>query len=110
MVAQGRALAAAPTDASPGRRLNPMPYVITEPCIDVKDGSCVDACPVDCIKTTPDHRMYYIDPDRCIDCNACRHVCPVDAIYSSWELPEGQEEYERINAEFFKTVPVSAQR
>lgn len=54
--------------------------------------------------------MYYIDPDRCIDCNACRHVCPVDAIYSTWELSEGQEEYERINAEFFKTVPVSAQR
>jgi ferredoxin--NADP+ reductase len=46
--------------------------------------------------------MYYIDPDRCIDCNACRHVCPVDAIVSVWELPPDQLEFERINAGFFK--------
>ena len=26
-----------------------MPYVIAEPCVDVKDKSCVEACPVDCI-------------------------------------------------------------
>ena len=26
-----------------------MTYVIAEPCIDVKDRSCVDVCPVDCI-------------------------------------------------------------
>lgn len=79
-----------------------MPYVITEACIDVKDGTCVDVCPVDCIKTTPESPMFYIDPDRCIDCNACRHVCPVDAIYSTWEIPEGQEHTEKLNADFFR--------
>ena len=26
-----------------------MAYVITSPCIDVKDGACVPCCPVDCI-------------------------------------------------------------
>ena len=26
-----------------------MTYVIAEPCIDIKDRSCVDVCPVDCI-------------------------------------------------------------
>jgi NAD-dependent dihydropyrimidine dehydrogenase PreA subunit len=26
-----------------------MAYVITDPCIDVKDGDCTTACPVDCI-------------------------------------------------------------
>ena len=26
-----------------------MTYVITQPCIDVKDKSCVDVCPVSCI-------------------------------------------------------------
>jgi len=26
-----------------------MTYVIAEPCINVKDRSCVDVCPVDCI-------------------------------------------------------------
>jgi formate hydrogenlyase subunit 6/NADH:ubiquinone oxidoreductase subunit I len=28
-------------------------YVIAEPCIDVKDNSCVEVCPVDCIHPTP---------------------------------------------------------
>ena len=79
-----------------------MPYVIVESCIDVKDGSCVDVCPVDCIETDDAAPMFYIDPARCIDCNACRHVCPVDAIYSTFEIPEGQEHYEEINAAFFR--------
>ncbi|MBQ11918.1 MAG: ferredoxin, partial [Planctomyces sp.] len=26
-----------------------MPYVITEPCIGVKDAACLEVCPVDCI-------------------------------------------------------------
>ncbi|SIT37514.1 hypothetical protein BN2475_120071 [Paraburkholderia ribeironis] len=26
-----------------------MAYVITSPCIDIKDGACVQCCPVDCI-------------------------------------------------------------
>src|SRR5207302_1120285 len=26
-------------------------YVIVQPCIDVKDASCVEVCPVDCIHT-----------------------------------------------------------
>jgi ferredoxin len=79
-----------------------MPYIITEPCIDVKDGACVDVCPVDCIKTTDEAAMYYIDPKACIDCNACRHVCPVDAIFSTWEIPEGQDRFEKMNGDFFR--------
>lgn len=79
-----------------------MPYVITEPCIDVKDGTCVDVCPVDCIHTTDGDRMYYIDPDGCIDCSACVNVCPVDAIYSTYDMPAGQEKYEEINAAYFR--------
>ncbi len=57
-----------------------MAYVIAEPCIGVKDASCVDACPVDCIHpkkntTYNDGRpgfdgvpQLYIDPVECIDC------------------------------------------
>ena len=26
-----------------------MTYIIAEPCIDLKDKSCIDVCPVDCI-------------------------------------------------------------
>jgi NAD-dependent dihydropyrimidine dehydrogenase PreA subunit len=78
-----------------------VPYVITEPCIGVKDASCVDVCPVDCIHTSDDAPMYYINPDGCIDCNACRHVCPVDAIFSSFELTDDQKKWEQINKDFF---------
>ncbi|MQG80850.1 MAG: ferredoxin, partial [SAR202 cluster bacterium] len=26
-----------------------MTYIITEPCVGLKDAACVDVCPVDCI-------------------------------------------------------------
>jgi len=45
-----------------------MTYVVTSPCIDVQDQSCVDVCPVDCIHFEQDiDRMLYIDPEECID-------------------------------------------
>ncbi|HYR74133.1 MAG TPA: ferredoxin, partial [Candidatus Acidoferrum sp.] len=43
-----------------------MAYVITEPCIDVKDKACVEVCPVDCIYEGPN--QLFIHPDECIDC------------------------------------------
>ena len=46
-----------------------MTYIIAEPCIDIKDRSCVDVCPVDCIHEFG--RMLIIDPEECIDCGAC---------------------------------------
>jgi NAD-dependent dihydropyrimidine dehydrogenase PreA subunit len=45
-----------------------MTYIIGEPCIDIKDRSCVDVCPVDCIHEFA--RMLIIDPEECIDCFA----------------------------------------
>jgi len=60
-----------------------MPYIIAEPCINVKDRSCVDVCPVDCIYEGED--QLYIHPDECIDCGACEPECPVTAIFSSEE-------------------------
>jgi NAD-dependent dihydropyrimidine dehydrogenase PreA subunit len=41
-------------------------YIIAEPCIDIKDRSCVDVCPVDCIHEF--ERILIIDPEECIDC------------------------------------------
>jgi ferredoxin len=78
-----------------------MAYVICEPCIGVKDGSCVEVCPVDCIHTTEEDDMYYINPDECIDCGACVDPCPVDAIYAEDEVPEEWKQYIEINANFF---------
>jgi NAD-dependent dihydropyrimidine dehydrogenase PreA subunit len=45
-----------------------MTYIIAEPCIDIKDRSCVDVCPVDCIHEF--ERILVIDPEECIDCFA----------------------------------------
>jgi NAD-dependent dihydropyrimidine dehydrogenase PreA subunit len=43
-------------------------YIIAEPCIDIKDLSCLDVCPVDCIHQAD--RILVIDPEECIDCFA----------------------------------------
>jgi NAD-dependent dihydropyrimidine dehydrogenase PreA subunit len=56
-----------------------MTYIIAQPCIDTKDASCVDVCPVDCIYEGED--MFYIHPEECIDCGACVPECPVEAIF-----------------------------
>lgn len=76
-----------------------MAYVVTAPCIDVKDGACARSCPVDCIYEGG--RMFYIQPDECIDCGLCVSVCPVDAIYADDELPGDAAPFQAVNAEFF---------
>ncbi len=82
--------------------LLPMAYVIVQPCVGVKDASCVEVCPVDCIHTDDAATMYFIDPDECIDCGACVDPCPVDAIFPEDEVPEQWREYIKINADYFK--------
>jgi ferredoxin len=79
-----------------------MTYVIAEPCIGVKDASCVDVCPVDCIHTSDEAPLFYIDPDECIDCGACEPECPVTAIFAEDALPEQWNNFIQINADFFK--------
>ena len=78
-----------------------MTYVITEPCIGVKDATCVDVCPVDCIHTTDDDDQYYIDPDICIDCEACVSVCPVSAIFYEEDVPDQWKPFTQKNADYF---------
>ena len=79
-----------------------MAYVITEPCVSVKDASCVDVCPVDCIYTTDADNMYYIHPDECIDCGACVPECPVNAIFEESEVPAEWSHFIQLNADYFK--------
>jgi NAD-dependent dihydropyrimidine dehydrogenase PreA subunit len=79
-----------------------VPYVITQPCIGVKDASCVDVCPVDCIHSSDDAEQYYINPDQCIDCAACELVCPVTAIFHEDSLSDDWKDFVRINADFFR--------
>jgi len=79
-----------------------MPYVIGEPCVDVKDRACVEECPVDCIYEGG--RSLYIHPDECVDCGACEPVCPVEAIYYEDDLPEKLRPHVADNAAFFSDV------
>jgi NAD-dependent dihydropyrimidine dehydrogenase PreA subunit len=72
-----------------------MTYVITQPCVDVKDKSCVDVCPVSCIYLESDEldRKLYIHPDECIDCGACEPECPVSAIFEQSAVPAEWQEF-----------------
>ena len=79
-----------------------MTFVITEPCIDVKDGACTQVCPVDCIHTTDEDNMYFINPDDCIDCAYCESVCPVNAIFDEFTVPANSRPYIQKNREYFK--------
>ncbi len=79
-----------------------MTYTITEPCIDVKDQSCVEVCPVDCIHADDEDRILYIHPDECIDCGACEPACPVTAIFAEDDVPEEWQFYTEINALWYE--------
>jgi NAD-dependent dihydropyrimidine dehydrogenase PreA subunit len=85
-----------------------MTYVITQPCINVKDASCVAVCPVECIHPTKDEPDFatesqlYIDPETCIDCGACEPECPVDAIFEEEFVPEKWKSFVALNADWYK--------
>jgi len=78
-----------------------MAYVIAEPCVDVKDKSCVNVCPVDCIYQDDEDRMLYISPDECIDCGACEPECPVAAIFAEEEVPDKWGQFTKVNKLYF---------
>ena len=75
-----------------------MTYVIAGSCI--KDDSCVEVCPVDCIHPKPGApdfdtaEQLYIDPEVCIDCDA-----PPKFAYALG-----------LNAEFFAENGTTAER
>ena len=76
-----------------------MTYVITSTCVDIKDMSCIEECPVDCIYEG--ERKLYIQPKECIDCGACEPVCPVDAIYPDRTIPSEKADDTADNRAFF---------
>ncbi len=80
-----------------------MTYIITEPCVDVRDQACVDACPVDCIHYEDGKdRTLYINPEECIDCSACQPACPVEAIFPEDEVPDEWQGYIAVNYQWFE--------
>jgi ferredoxin len=80
--------------------LSKVTYTITQPCIDTKDKSCVDVCPVSCIYFESDDldRKLYIHPDECIECGACEPECPVNAIFHESAVPDEWTEFNELDA------------
>ena len=65
-----------------------MPYVVAQPCVDVKDKACVDECPVDCIYEGS--RSLYINPN--------------EAIFYEDDLPDEWAWYKDAAVSFFAEV------
>ena len=80
-----------------------MAYVVTEPCVGCKYTDCVVVCPVDCFYEG--ERMLYIHPDECVDCDACKAECPVDAIYHADDVPDQWQDYIELNRAMAEVSP-----
>lgn len=83
-----------------------MAYVVTSACVDCKYTFCVAVCPVEAFHEAPDR--LYINPDTCIDCNACVSECPVDAIYAENDVPDHLQEWIALNAAESVKLPALA--
>ncbi|HLJ55245.1 MAG TPA: ferredoxin [Chthonomonadaceae bacterium] len=87
-----------------------MPYVITKPCIGVKDKGCVTVCPCYCIEEGVPERdgatydMLFIDPVHCIDRGLCESECPVGAIFAETDVPARWAHYAAHNAAFYGRI------
>jgi len=85
-----------------------MAYVVTEPCVDCKFTDCAAVCPVEAFHETPDR--LYINPDTCIDCDACVPECPVEAIFPEDEVPEKWHDYIEMNRHECENFPTLAEK
>ena len=79
-----------------------MTHVVTENCTGCRFTDCVSVCPVSCFHG--DDERLYIDPIACIDCGACKPLCPVSAIVEDIDL--GDDQWLDINAEKALALPV----
>jgi ferredoxin len=54
--------------------------------------------------------MLFIDPNECIDCDACRPECPVDAIFLDEDVPEPWADFIGLNREMAQSCPAISER
>ena len=74
-----------------------MAHVVCEPCDNCKYTDCVVVCPSESFHE--DDKMVYINPDDCIDCEACVPECPVEAIFQEDDVPDQWQSFIELNAE-----------
>jgi ferredoxin len=80
-----------------------MAYVVTEPCFGCKYTDCVVVCPVEAFREGD--QMLFIDPETCVDCDACPVECPVEAIFPEDDVPEVWKDFVGLNREMAATCP-----
>ena len=85
-----------------------MTFVVAEPCFACKYTDCVVVCPVDAFHEG--QQILYIDPDECIDCDACVPECPVEAIFEEDSVPEKWHDYIELNAELAPKCPTITEK
>jgi ferredoxin len=81
-----------------------MAHVVTKPCFGCKYTDCVVVCPTESFREG--EQMVYIDPDECIDCEACVPECPVEAIFGEDSVPAEWAQYIQMNADMAAQCPV----
>ena len=87
-----------------------MSYVITNACLGEQYAQCVDVCPVNCIYpgTHNNQPFMVIDPEICINCQACLPVCPINAIVATEEeAPEAASLNAKLAPNFQQNPPVT---
>ena len=85
-----------------------MAYIVTAPCFGCKYTDCVVVCPTQCFHEGD--QMLYIDPQECVDCNACLAECPVEAIFFEDDVPEEWKDFVQLNAEMALKTPSITER
>ena len=82
-----------------------MTYVVTSACVKHKYQDCVAVCPVDAFRELDTYLV--IDPDDCIDCNACVPECPVEAIYHEDDVPDEEIDWIEKNEKESLDAPLA---
>lgn len=80
-----------------------MTFVVTDACVNCKYGECVTVCPQDAFHEGLN--FVVINPELCSNCGLCEMVCPVDAIFPIYSLPNHLSIFVKINADQSKLWP-----
>ena len=79
------------------RSQSSMTYVVAEPCVNCRYTDCALVCPVEAFHLDDD--MLVINPETCIDCDACVPECPVEAVFAEGAVPAEWASFTPLNAE-----------
>jgi ferredoxin len=81
-----------------------MAYVVTEICLDCRYTDCAAVCPTQAFHAGP--TRLFINPNSCIDCDACVPECPVNAIFPQDSVPAQYQHDIALNASECEKFPV----